>query len=320
MLRQRLMRNFTNGNADGLISIMNKTKIKKILYLSLGAWLLLCFVAGVFCFVTKPYLRSYYTYGQKGNPHTDDEVRYDITKVIDGDIYGTISVKIRSKEIKQAIDDSEMSFVQYENMYDNPQVGDWIRVGNIEKKFNEYVLTSDSERTLSKQYDSESFPFDQYYVWFAPSFIALNKQRNVICEKHISNGTINFQLPRSFSIEEGVINPVRNKKAENDEFLFKIKRQSWYLWFLGGLAGLLLIPVLILLSSDAKSMSIDVVALLLAFVSARTYLLGESKEVYVLDIIICLLALISGLIIIYNLYHREDETKQKGGAGKPHTL
>lgn len=284
-------------------------KIKKILYLSLGTWLLLCFIAGIFCFAKKPYPRRYYTYGQSGDPYKNDEVIFNITKVIDGQIYGTITVRMRSNEVKKAIDSSEALFVQYETMYGNPQVGDWINVGKIDKKFDEYVLKSDSEIKLySHQFDSKLFPFDQYYIWFMPTFIALDKGRNVIWEKHIPNGTITFKLSNSFSIEDNVINPVYRKKASNEEFLFKVKRPSWYLWFLGGLAGLLTIPVLILSSSETKNISIDVIALLLSFVSVRTFLIGESKEVYAFDVLFCFLALISGLIIICKLNYSENVT------------
>lgn len=276
------------------------------MYWSLGTWLLLCFIAGIFFFVKKPYPRPYYAYGQSAEPYKNNEVIFNITKVIDGKIYGNITVKMRSNEVKNAIDKSVASFVQYETMYGNPQIGDWIKVDKIYNKFDEYILKSDNEIKLyAHQFDSKLFPFDQYYVWFIPTFIALDKEKNIIWEKHIPNGTITFRLSNSFSIEDNVINPVYKEKAGNKEFLFKIKRPSWYLWFLGGLAGLLTIPVLILSSSEAKSMSIDVIALLLSFVSVRTFLIGESTEVYVFDLIFCFLALISGLIIIYKLNHRE---------------
>lgn len=279
-----------------------------ITYCMLGAWLITAFVATVYCYAQNKRVLSAYAQHLPNNDSTQrDSASLHISQIIDGKIYGTVEVITNSEKIKMFIDQGDRYYIRYFTVNDNPMTGKWVKMTTMTNKRNHYVLTSDKEILLYElSYATKQFPFDKYYITFDPNIIVIDTAGDILCENEIPHRSVSltlpFQLTTNATIRDDSINKLLDLETNRGGVSLSVERPTWYLWFFGGILGFLAIPVLVLFRSDIKTISFNIIALVISFMSVRSFFVGGMGAVYPIDAYFCFLILISGLIVLSKLF------------------
>lgn len=289
------------------IECLLKKYLAIVIYFVLGFWLTLAFTATLYLY--KKQLRQPSIYSNTV-PIGDDSAHLEIATIKDGKIYGNIKVRVKTEKAKKLIDQGGEMYVRYFTVNGNPQYGEWVELKSIENKYNNYILTTDKEIMLySLIYASRYFPFDKYYITFNPSLIIVSKTGDVTYEEPISHREVQLiNLPYQFTSDKKITDAEIEKLlniSDKGGVSIVLKRPLWFLWLFGGILGFLLIPVMILIHADTKTISFDIIALVVSFMSVRSFFVGETKIIYPIDAYFCFLVFFSGLVVIYKLCRKE---------------
>ena len=298
-----------------MINILNKFNtithyIKIIIYVLIALLLISSFSLAIYQYFNMTINDKILSHSYDKHYYGDsDSVIFDINSINSGKFFGKITVYIKSQENKKNIKDGERFYIRNFSL-NNAQHGELFEVKLV--KINEYVSVFESDKDIllySLIYYSKYFPFDEYPILFSPKFVITDKYASIIYEDKLQSGKIKLNIPISYASYVNFDEEYNHYKICGESILIDVKRHKWFICLFFGISTFLVLPVLILIESKVESVSFDIIALVLSFVSIRSFLVSETKSVYIIDIFFCILVLISGLIIIFKLSLREFKRK-----------
>lgn len=156
------------------------------------------------------YSRNYEisSYGYPDRQAKEDRVALDLSKFVDGDFFGKITLTISTSETKHSIKKGEAAFVTYPTLNHGPYP-DWIEVKQVAVKYGNIIFESENNvQIIDQKYANKYFPFDKYHVWFKPELKIADKAGNIIFEKIIKLADFKATFPQSLLMTRTDINPV----------------------------------------------------------------------------------------------------------------
>lgn len=271
----------------------------KILAAALIVYLVACILTAATTFLCKsvfsPSAMERATYGDIRS-RNQDRIEIEVREFQSGDFYGTVRVVLVSPEALASFKEAEDTFVVIQGVHMANfmlQLPRLIKLKVTEKNATEITLASSSKERLYSRGTSFSYPLDSYYLEMSAQLNFYNAGSNK--PKVIDPGyfTALLDLDKAFAVTKLEKIPDINCNSREcpdylddvyeDEFLFFIERQPWVKATIFALMGLMLVPLLIMVSVPTSSMNIDLLAVLISSVTLRTFLLGSTAQVHAID-------------------------------------
>jgi len=289
-------------------------KLIKLLAILHVLWISFCFAYSAYLYKTKPIFGptnlERVAYGYKNDQSNLDSVDIRISKIVEGDFFGSARVFLRDEQTLKDYKKSNDAYLLINGVHAAEFLPQLHRFHDL--KLSKKLGTSISLENVDavEIYDRGSdtnYPFDEYHIGLSFELGISSPNSNEISYKTPKSATVLFDLPRNYMITKLDQIPsfsCQNRECENkfiapvkdNEFLVKVSRTRWLQWFVLGLMSVVFAPLILLLNAKVESINVDILASLLSIMAIRVLLLGATTKFYTIDFAFGLAALLTVIV------------------------
>ncbi len=280
-------------------------KFKFIIPFALLSWIIVTYsVAFISSYTHKLYDTPHFERSSHGDIYNQskDYLEFKITEVSDGNFYGTVSLWIRNINTKLLYSKSNSINVLITGNSDGKifPIPTWINFDKKGKVGDNILLQTSSPVEINTTGLSKFFPFEKYQIDIIPKIQFVFNNVNDAIELTPDSTSTFIKIDYSFSVTNA-----SSSQSVDKQSYFIIERQMWYKFIVLFVMGILFIPLLIMLKADLASMNTDILAILISVATIRSYMLGITTKIYIIDYMLGLILLLMAIIILTKLIREE---------------